>query len=118
MQIAGRPITVAMLLSARVSTEVKRTGDACDTQPRPSDGPLVRRNRCYVNDTGNRSDRTDRFGIRNRLVGDGDGAGEAGRVPCAENRVVDLAIATLDPKDMLKKYAKLGKAGLDLANQA
>jgi hypothetical protein len=35
----------------------------------------------------------------------------------AENRVVDLAIATLDPKDMLKKYAKLGKAGLDLATK-
>ena len=29
--------------------------------------------------------------------------------------VVDLAVATLDPKDMLKKYAKLGKAVLGLA---
>jgi hypothetical protein len=35
----------------------------------------------------------------------------------AEARVVDLAVQTLDPKDMLKKYAKLGKAGLDLANK-
>jgi hypothetical protein len=35
----------------------------------------------------------------------------------SENLVVDLAIATLDPKDMLKKYAKLGKAALDLASK-
>ena len=35
----------------------------------------------------------------------------------AEASVVDLAVQTLDPKDMLKKYAKLGKAGLDLANK-
>ena len=30
-------------------------------------------------------------------------------------RIVSLAVATLDPKDMLKKYAKLGKAALDHA---
>jgi hypothetical protein len=33
----------------------------------------------------------------------------------AESEVVELATATLDPKDMLKKYAKLGKAVLSLA---
>ncbi|RUL81294.1 hypothetical protein [Tautonia sociabilis] len=32
-----------------------------------------------------------------------------------ESEVVDLAVATLDPKDMLKKYARLGKAVLSLA---
>jgi hypothetical protein len=35
----------------------------------------------------------------------------------AESEVVDLAIATLDPKDMLRKYAKLGKAVLALAGK-
>jgi hypothetical protein len=32
-----------------------------------------------------------------------------------EAEVVSLAVATLDPKDMLKKYAKLGRAVLNLA---
>lgn len=32
-----------------------------------------------------------------------------------EAKVVDLAIATLDPKDMLKKYARLGQEALRLA---
>jgi hypothetical protein len=32
-----------------------------------------------------------------------------------EAKVVDLAVATLDPKDMLKKYAKLGRAVIELA---
>ena len=32
-----------------------------------------------------------------------------------EDRVVELAISTLDPKDMLKKYAKLGSEALKLA---
>ena len=33
----------------------------------------------------------------------------------AISRIVALAVQTLDPKDMLKKYAKLGKAALDHA---
>ena len=35
----------------------------------------------------------------------------------SEARVVDLAEATLDPKDMLKKYAKLGGEALKLAQR-
>jgi hypothetical protein len=35
----------------------------------------------------------------------------------AEAEVVDLAVKTLDPKDMLKNYAKLGRAGLKLAER-
>ena len=35
----------------------------------------------------------------------------------SEARVVDLAEATLDPKDMLKKYAKLGGEALKLAHK-
>ena len=35
----------------------------------------------------------------------------------ARDKVVELAVATLDPKDMLKKYAKLGKEALSLANK-
>ena len=31
--------------------------------------------------------------------------------------MVDLAVATLDPKDMLKKYARLGKEAMDLAEK-
>src|SRR5262245_38417960 len=34
-----------------------------------------------------------------------------------EDEVVDLAIATLDPKDMLKKYAKLGQRARKLAKR-
>jgi hypothetical protein len=34
-----------------------------------------------------------------------------------ENDVVKLAASTLDPKDMLKKYAKLGREALKLANR-
>jgi hypothetical protein len=35
----------------------------------------------------------------------------------SEARVVELAIATIDPKDMLKKYARLGKEGKSLAEK-
>lgn len=35
----------------------------------------------------------------------------------AETRLVDLAVATLDPKDMLKKYAKLGAETLKVARK-
>jgi hypothetical protein len=34
----------------------------------------------------------------------------------SESKLVDLAITTLDPKDMLKKYAKMGKEVIGLAN--
>jgi hypothetical protein len=34
----------------------------------------------------------------------------------SETKLVDLAISTLDPKDMLKKYAKMGKETIALAN--
>lgn len=35
----------------------------------------------------------------------------------SEAKLVDLAVATLDPKDMLKKYARMGKETLGLAKQ-
>jgi len=35
----------------------------------------------------------------------------------AQAKLVELAIATLDPKDMLKKYAKMGAEGLKLASK-
>ena len=36
----------------------------------------------------------------------------------SEAKVVELAIQTLDPKDMLRKYARLGKEALSLAAKA
>jgi hypothetical protein len=69
------------------------------------------------NEAGNVATKTE--SVNPNLV-EGADASEQAKIDAykaSEAKVVELATATLDPKDMLKKYAKLGAEALKLANK-